>query len=74
MAYQEEAEAATMLRDLERQKEVTLAAMERFEDASSVRDSVIDLCAASSRHHRFRGLVDAEQGDGGAGCTVVWPR
>jgi DNA mismatch repair protein MutS2 len=19
-------------------------------------------------------LVDAEQGDGGAGCTVVWPR
>ena len=38
-----------------------LAAMERFEDASSVRDSVIDLCAASSRHHRFRGLVDAEQ-------------
>ncbi|MBD89108.1 MAG: hypothetical protein CL940_02080 [Deltaproteobacteria bacterium] len=29
-AYQEEAEAATMLRDLERQKKVTLAAMERF--------------------------------------------
>jgi len=30
VAYQEEAEAATMLRNLERQKAVTLAAMERF--------------------------------------------
>lgn len=30
VAYQDEAEAATMLRDLERQKTVTLAAMERF--------------------------------------------
>ncbi len=30
VAYQDEAEAATMLRDLDRQKAVTLAAMERF--------------------------------------------
>lgn len=37
-----------------------LAAVERFEDAGAIRDSVINLCAASSRHHRFRGLIDAE--------------
>lgn len=42
-----------------RRRMTELAHCERFEEAADTRDQLVELCAASERHHRVQTLIDA---------------
>lgn len=42
-----------------KQRMAQLASRERFEEAADTRDQMVELLAASERHHRIRSLIDA---------------
>ena len=45
--------------DRARKRMAQLAGCERFEEAADLRDQMVELCAASERHHRIQSLIHA---------------